>query len=477
MSARGFLDVTRRDPDERDVRVRVRDFEAIERRLPVLAVREQAKRCMGCGVPFCHSGCPLGNAIPDYQEAVERGAWADAFALLDRTNNFPEITGRVCPAPCEAACVLGIGLDAVTIESIEREIATRAFDEGWVRPRMPTRESGRRVTVVGSGPAGLAVAQELRRRGHRVTVIERDEKPGGLLRFGIPDFKLDKRWLDRRLAQLEAEGVVFRCGVSLGRDVTLDALGTTEDAIVIATGSTVPRDLALPGRELAGVHFAMELLAPQNRVVAGTVDRHPIEVRGKRAIVLGGGDTGSDCVGTLLRRGAASVTSIELLPRPPDERSASTPWPLWPLVFRVSSSHEEGGTRAFGRRTLRLSDDGHGRVAGIATTDVERRGDALVDVVGSERSIEGDLVFLALGFTGAEQAPIAKLAIEHGRVSAAEDRFETSVAGVFACGDARRGQSLVVWAIAEGRRAATAIDAWLSVRAPVHAMRSAEIPF
>jgi glutamate synthase (NADPH/NADH) small chain len=454
MSARGFLEIPRRDPDERPAHERVRDFDPIERRLPIATVREQARRCMGCGVPFCHSGCPLGNAIPDYQDAIDRGAWLDAFHLLDRTNNFPEITGRVCPAPCEAACVLGISGEAVTIESIEREIATRAFDEGWVTPRSPHLETGRRVTVVGSGPAGLAAAQQLRRAGHRVTVIERGERPGGLLRYGIPDFKLDKRWLDRRLAQIEAEGVVFRCGTALGTDVTLDTLRATEDAIVLATGATVPRDLRVPGRtELRGVHFAMELLAPRERA---------IDARGKRVIVLGGGDTGSDCVGTVLRQGAASVTSVELLPRPPDTRAASTPWPLWPLVFRVSSSHEEGGTRAFALRTTHFVEGDPGRVGGIACVHVERRDGALHDLAGTECVLEADLVLLALGFVGPERWPLADVVGDDGLLAADDTRFVTRIPGVFACGDARRGQSLVVWAIREGRRTAAAVDDWLT---------------
>ncbi len=473
----GFLEIARRDPDERDVAERIRDFGAIERRLPVVAIREQARRCMGCGVPFCHAGCPLGNAIPDFQDAVERGSWAEAFALLDRTNNFPEVTGRVCPAPCEASCVLGIGDQAVTIESIERELATRAFDEGWVTPRPPERETGRRVAVVGSGPAGLAAAQQLRRAGHRVTVIERAEKPGGLLRFGIPDFKLDKTWLDRRLAQLEGEGVVFRCGVALGHDVSLEALRGAEDAVVLATGATVPRDLAIPGRELGGVHFAMDFLAPQNRVVSGALAVTPLDARGKRVVVLGGGDTGSDCVGTALRQGAASVTSIELLPRPPDARAASTPWPLWPLVFRVSSSHEEGGTREFAMRTTRFVGDASGRVSGIAGVRVERRGSELVDTPDGERVIEADLVLLALGFRGPEREPVARVVGEGGLLAASSDRFETAIPGVFACGDARRGQSLVVWAIWEGRRAAASVDAWLGARPVRASMRAPEIPF
>lgn len=475
--ATGFLEIARRDPDEREIRERVRDFASIERRLPVLAVREQARRCMSCGVPFCHAGCPLGNPIPDFHDAVERGRWAEAFALLDQTNNFPEVTGRICPAPCEAACVLGIGDRAVTIESIEREIATRAFDEGWVRARPPERETGKRVTVVGAGPAGLAAAQQLRRAGHRVTVIERAEKPGGLLRFGIPDFKLDKSWLDRRLAQIEEEGVVFRCGVALGADVTLDALRASEDAVVIATGATVPRDLSVPGRELMGIHFAMDFLAPSNRVVSGALASPTVDARGKRVLVLGGGDTGSDCVGTALRQGAASVTSIELLPRPPDERSAQTPWPLWPMMFRVSSSHEEGGSREFALRTTRFVDDESARVRGIACVGVERRGRELVDIPGSERVIEADLVLLALGFTGPERAPIASVVGQDGLASASADRFETAIPGVFACGDARRGQSLVVWAIWEGRQAAASVDAWLSSRPLKHAMQTPSIPF
>lgn len=475
---RAFLEVPRRDPPERPIAERVRDARPVELPLSASAAAEQARRCMGCGVPFCHGGCPLGNAIPDFHDAIGRDRWEEAFAILDRTNNFPEVTGRVCPAPCEAACVLGIGAEPVAIEGSERAIADRAFEAGWVRPRPPLFETGKRVTVVGSGPAGLAAAQELRRAGHRVVVLERAEKAGGLLRFGIPDFKLDKTWIDRRLAQLEGEGVEIRCGVTLGRDVTLEALAASEDAVVLATGATVPRDLAIEGREAGGVHFAMDFLAAQNRVVSGVLAQHPIDARGRHVVVLGGGDTGSDCVGTSLRHGAASVTSIELLPRPPDARAPETPWPSWPTMFRVSSSHEEGGERLFALRTRRFLVDAAGRVSGLDVVGVAKdAGGALVDVAGTERVIPCDLVLLALGFVGTEAAPVAGVELVRGVVSA-DARYATSVPKVFACGDARRGPSLVVWAIWEGRRTAAAVDAFLGARRrlPIAEALPPEIP-
>jgi glutamate synthase (NADPH/NADH) small chain len=457
----GFLEIGRRDPDERAVDERVKDFRSIEKRLPVVAAAEQARRCMGCGVAFCHSGCPLGNVIPDFNDAAERGRWQDAFAALDRTNNFPEITGRVCPAPCEAACVLGINEEPVTIEAIEREIADQAFEHGWVEPRAIPRETGKRIAIVGSGPAGLAAAQQLRRAGHRVTVYERAEAPGGLLRFGIPDFKLEKVWLDRRLAQITSEGVEVRCGIDVDA-AKVASLRAEHDAVLVATGATIARDLDLPGRSLEGIHVAMDFLTAQNRVVRGTLDATPISAAGKNVVILGGGDTGSDCLGTALRQGAASVTQIELLPRPPDARATETPWPLWPTLFRVSSSQEEGGARSFALRTTRFV--GEGRVRAIACVEVERVDGKLVDVPGSEREIETDLVLLALGFTGPERAPLEAMNVldARGLVAADTTSFRTPAKDVFACGDARRGQSLVVWAIWEGRQAARAIDEHLS---------------
>ena len=459
--ATGFLEIGRRDPDERAVEERVNDFRSIEKRLPVVAAGEQARRCMGCGVPFCHSGCPLGNVIPDFNDAAERGHWKEAFAALDRTNNFPEITGRICPAPCEAACVLGINDEPVTIEAIEREIADQAFEHGWVKAQAIGRESGKRVAVVGSGPAGLAAAQQLRRAGHRVTIYERAEAPGGLLRFGIPDFKLEKIWIDRRLAQITGEGVEVRCGETVDAD-RMSALRQQYDAVLVATGATVPRDLDLPGRSLRGIHFAMDFLTAQNRVVRGTLDATPISASGKNVVILGGGDTGSDCLGTAIRQGARSVTQIELLPRPPEARAVETPWPLWPTLFRVSSSQEEGGQRSFALRTVRFV--GEDSVRAIECVEVERAGGALVDVSGTERVIQTDMVLLALGFTGPERAPLEAMGVldARGLVAADAMTFRTSANDVFACGDARRGQSLVVWAIWEGRQAARALDLHLT---------------
>jgi glutamate synthase (NADPH/NADH) small chain len=453
----GFLEIGRRDPDERDVAQRVKDFRTIERRLPVIAASEQARRCMGCGVAFCHSGCPLGNVIPDFNDAAERGRWQEAFAALDRTNNFPEITGRICPAPCESACVLGVNDEPVTIEAIEREIADQAFEHGWVKPRAIDRATGKRVAIVGSGPAGLAAAQQLRRAGHRVTVYERAEAPGGLLRFGIPDFKLEKVWLDRRLEQITSEGVEVRCGVDVDA-ARMASLRAEHDAVLIATGATVARDLDLEGRALAGIHVAMDFLTAQNRVVRGSLDATPISAAGRDVVILGGGDTGSDCLGTAIRQGARSVRQIELLPRPPETRAAETPWPLWPTLFRVSSSQEEGGERSFALRTVRFL--GEGRVRAIECVEVARVDGKLVDVPGTEQLIETDLVLLALGFSGPERAPLAPMNVldARGLVSADATRFETPAKNVFACGDARRGQSLVVWAIWEGRQAAHAID-------------------
>ncbi len=457
----GFLEIGRRDPDERPVDERVKDFRSIEKRLPVLAAAEQARRCMGCGVAFCHSGCPLGNVIPDFNDAAERGRWQDAFAALDRTNNFPEVTGRICPAPCEAACVLGINEEPVTIEAIEREIADQAFEHGWVKPRAVARETGKRVAVVGSGPAGLAAAQQLRRAGHRVTLYERAEAPGGLLRFGIPDFKLEKVWLDRRLEQITSEGVDVRCGVEVDAAM-LASLRAESEAVLVATGATVARDLDLPGRSLSGIHVAMEFLTAQNRVVRGSLAATPISAEGKRVVILGGGDTGSDCLGTAIRQGAKSVTQIELLARPPATRAIETPWPLWPNLFRVSSSQEEGGERSFALRTERFV--GEGSLRAIECVEVERVAGTFVALAGTERVIEADLVLLALGFTGPEQAPLESMGIlsARGLVAADTSSFRTSAKDVFACGDARRGQSLVVWAIWEGRQAAQAIDLHLS---------------
>ncbi|MGE0790556.1 MAG: glutamate synthase subunit beta [Sandaracinaceae bacterium] len=465
----GFLQYERRDADEEDPRARLEHFSEFKERVALEVLREQGARCMSCGVPFCHSGCPLGNRIPDWNDHVYRGRWAEAWAALESTNNFPEVTGRVCPAPCEASCVLAISDEPVTIETIEKEIADRAWDEGWVRPRRAAERTTSRVAVVGSGPAGLACAQQLARAGHDVTVLERADRIGGLLRYGIPDFKLDKAWIDRRIGQMREEGVSFRTGVTVGRDVSVEALRATHDAVVLATGATVPRDLAIEGRELLGIHPAVDFLTQQNRRVAGDDEAaigEPILATAKRVVILGGGDTGSDCLGTSLRQGASSVVQIELMPRPPDARDAEPVWPYWPMVMRTSSSQAEGGEREFAVMTRRFVGDDGGRVCGLEAVRLARAPSGRLEPIeGSEHVIDCDLVLLAMGFTG--PAPRAWAGTElstdgRGNLLADVERFATSERGVFACGDARRGQSLVVWAIWEGRQTAVAVDAFLT---------------
>jgi len=469
----GFLEHGRADTPLRPAEERVGDWHEVQLDPAPDAVRTQAARCMDCGVPFCNNGCPLGNLIPDWNDLVYRDQWREALARLQSTNNFPEFTGLVCPAPCEAACVLGINQDPVAIKQVEWEIIRRGWEEDWVTPVRPERRTGRSVAVVGSGPAGLAAAQQLSRAGHGVTLFEKSDRIGGLLRYGIPDFKLEKWIIDRRLDQLREEGVLFQTGVNVGVDLSAAELRRSFDAVLLCTGSESPRDLPVPGRELTGVHFAMEFLAQNNRRIAG--DRIPeqeeILATGKHVIVLGGGDTGSDCVGTSHRQGAKSVTSIELLPRPPDRRDASTPWPLWPLMYRSSSSHAEGGTREFAIATKRLSGQG-GRVAklhsvrlafGTADRATGRR--EMQEVAGSEFEIPADLVLLAMGFVHpVHEGLLEGLGLRlDGRGSVAADTrtFATSEPGVFAAGDCRRGQSLVVWALWEGREAARAVDAYL----------------
>jgi len=460
----GFLKIERVNGPKRPVAERVGDFEEYQRTLPVEELREQGARCMECGVPFCHSGCPLGNLIPDWNDLVYRDRWKDAIEALHATNNFPDFTGRICPAPCEASCVLDINDDAVTIKQIELAIVERAFEEGWIKPRTPALRSGRRVAVVGSGPAGLAAAAELNQFGHTVTVFERSDRPGGLLRYGVPDFKLEKRVVERRVELLEAEGIAFRTGVEVGRHVHARELREEFDAIVIATGSTVPRDLPVPGRELDGVHFAMEYLEQRNRFVAGDpAPARTISAAGKHVVIIGGGDTGADCLGNAHREGPASVTQFELMPEPPIERPDDiTPWPQWPLILRTSPAHEEGGERRFGVSTTELAGE-DGRVVAL-------RGHAVgpppsfEKIDGSEFELKADLVLLAMGFLHTQhEGLVEQFGLEfdaRGNVSAGA--YETSVPGVFAAGDARRGQSLVVWAISEGRKAARAADAYLA---------------
>jgi glutamate synthase (NADPH/NADH) small chain len=468
----GFLEFAREGARYRSARERVQDWHQVQLDPPVEQVRDQAARCMDCGIPFCINGCPLGNVIPDWNDLLYREKAEDALTRLHSTNNFPEFTGLVCPAPCEAACVLGINDDPVAIKQVEWEIVRDGWERGAIVPRPPVTRTGHSVAVVGSGPAGLAAAQQLGRAGHRVTVFEKSERVGGLLRFGIPDFKLEKSIVDRRLEQLEQEGVVFRTGVRVGVDVSASDLRRDFDAVLLCVGSEQPRDLPVEGRTLSGIHFAMEFLVQQNRRVAGGEPGISEEIRAtdKHVVVLGGGDTGSDCVGTALRQGAKTVTSLELLERPPGERSSSTPWPQWPLLFRTSSSHEEGGRREFAALTQGFAGSG-GRVTSLRAVRVrfgERDASgraAFEEIPGSAFEIPADLVLLAMGFTGPRHAPLfdelGATLDERGNVAADPCAFATREPGVFAAGDCRRGQSLVVWAIREGREAARAVDAHL----------------
>jgi glutamate synthase (NADPH/NADH) small chain len=503
---RGFMTTPRQTPRRRPVDVRIRDWREVYTEFAHHDLERQAGRCMDCGIPFCHQGCPLGNLIPEWNDLVRTGDWRGAAERLHATNNFPEFTGRLCPAPCESACVLGINADPVAIKQVEVEIINRAWAEGWAPPRRPSPEAaaaGSRVAVIGSGPAGLAAAQQLTRAGHAVTVYERADAPGGLLRYGIPEFKMEKSHLDRRLVQMLAEGTEFRCGVSVGEDVTAAQLREDYDAIVLAGGATVPRGLPVPGADLDGVHQAMEYLPLANRAVAeqraavpgsaepesggadsagpgsggpdsavrdaavrdAAVPEPAISARGRHVVIIGGGDTGADCLGTALRQGAASVTQLEILPRPPEQRPSSQPWPTYPMTYRVSSAHEEGGDRVYAVSTQEFVPDEAGRVRALRLAEVELSGRPFVPRPGTERDLPCELVLLAMGFTGAERGPLlTDLGVafdERGNV-ARDGEFATSVPGVFVAGDMGRGQSLIVWAIAEGRSAAAAVDGYLS---------------
>jgi glutamate synthase (NADPH/NADH) small chain len=471
---RGFLKLRRVLPVRQPVEQRVRHWREFYSPLPEDAIRAQGARCMDCGVPFCQSdsGCPVANIIPEWNDLVSHGRWREAAETLHATNNFPELTGRLCPAPCESACVLSIIDQPVAIRTIEQTIVDRAFDEGWVVPRPPSRETGKRVAIVGSGPAGLAAAQQLRRAGHDVTVFERDDRLGGLLRYGIPEFKLEKAILDRRLSQLRAEGVVFRTGVNVGDDPPARELRSTFDALCLAIGATKPRDLVVPGRQLQGVHLAMSFLSQQNRRLHGDVieRRLSISARGKRVIIIGGGDTGSDCAGTCLRQGATSVMQFELLPQPPESRHVSTPWPLWPMQLRTSHAHEEGCSREWSVATTAFSGTG-GCVTTLHAVRVEHRtaDDGATSVRperGSDFTLPVDLVLLAMGFAGPEDAALLRDLSVHrdGALVAADERHHTNTDGVFVAGDARRGPSLIVWAIREGRDAAAGIHEYLALR-------------
>jgi glutamate synthase (NADPH/NADH) small chain len=461
----GFLEIEREQPTHRKVEDRVKDWFEIYEPFPEEKQREQGARCMDCGVPFCHSGCPVNNLIPDWNDLVYNGRWKAAVHRLHATNNFPEFTGRICPAPCEAACVLGIDQPPVSIKLIERGVVERAWDEGWIRPEPPEHNTGKRVAVIGSGPSGLAAAQQLRRAGHSVTVYEKNDRIGGLLRYGIPNFKLEKHVIDRRIQQMLAEGVTFVTNAHVGVNVPVETLTEHYDAIMLAGGSEHPRDLNIPGRELKGIHFAMEFLPQQNRRCEGDVldESAAISAKGKRVLIIGGGDTGADCLGTSHRQGAKSVHQFEIMPKPPETRSASTPWPLWPLQLRTESAHEEGGTRDWSINSIKFTGDENGRVQHLHALRVGPP-PKFEAILGSEFTLDFDLVLLAMGFLGpVRSGMIEQLGValdQRGNVATTD--YKTSVDGIFAAGDMRRGQSLVVWAIAEGRKAAAAVDSYLA---------------
>ncbi len=460
----GFMEYTRELAARRDPAERIKDWFEIYQPYAHESVQTQGARCMDCGVPFCHTGCPLTNLIPDWNDLVYHGRWREAVRQLHATNNFPEFTGRICPAPCEASCVLGINEPPVTIKQIEKTIIDHAFEEGWIRPEPPEMRSGKRVAVVGSGPAGLAAAQQLARAGHDVTVFEKADRVGGLLRYGIPNFKMEKHLIDRRLEQMAGEGVRFVTGAHVGVNVAVADLRRDFDAILLAGGAEQPRNLNVPGRELTGIHFAMEFLPQQNRVCEGDRVENQILATGKRVVIIGGGDTGADCLGTSHRQGAASVNQFELLPKPPDTRAAATPWPLWPMQLRTESSHEEGGIREWSVSTVKFTGDEQGRVKqlhGIRVGGAPK----FEALPGTGFTLDADLVLLAMGFTG----PVKNGMLEQFGVAldprgnlAADEKYMSSVPGVFAAGDMRRGQSLVVWAISEGRKAARAVDVFLT---------------
>lgn len=467
----GFLEFTRELPSKRPVSERVSDYKEFIERYSDEKLNQQSGRCMNCGIPFCHSGCPLGNVIPEFNDAVYRKNWKEAYDILSSTNNFPEFTGRICPAPCETACVLGINQPAITIEEIERHIIEIAFDKGFVKPNKNISRTGKKVAVVGSGPAGLAAAAQLNLAGHHVTVFERDEAPGGLLRFGIPDFKLEKWVVERRVKLMEEEGVVFKCNANVGVNVGISDLLREYHAIVLAGGSTVPRNLNIPGRELKGVHFAMEFLTQQNRRVSNLpVNANEITATGKNVVVIGGGDTGSDCVGTSNRHKAASVTQFELLPKPPADRTNQMPWPTYPMVLKSTSSHEEGCERKWAVATKQFIGDENGNLKALMTVDLEWKTvdgkSQFVEIKGSERKVPCELALLAMGFVHPQhEGMINELELEldeRGNVRATEKAYQTNISKIFTAGDMRRGQSLVVWAIREGRDCAQKVDEFLS---------------
>ena len=481
----GFKEYARQAPKGRPVDVRIQDFNEVYEKTSDDVLRKQGARCMDCGIPFCHTGCPINNIIPDWNDLVYRDRWQEALRELHSTNNFPEFTGRICPAPCEAACVLGINDDPVTIKQIEKHIVERGWEEGWIVPEPPAARTGKKVAVVGAGPAGLAAAQQLNRAGHQVTVFEKNEVPGGLLALGIPDFKMEKHHIARRIEQMEAEGIEFKCGVHVGVDVEAKDLMASFDAVLISTGSEKPRDLPIPGRELEGIYYAMQFLPQQNRRVGGRpVDQDfDITAEGKHVVIIGGGDTGADCLGTSRRQGAKSIHQFELLPKPPESRDepGAFPWPMWPFTFKSESSHEEGDVRDYAVNTKQfIGEDGHvKRLQAVrlkwpeVDPETNRRPFQFDEIEGSEFELEADLVLLAMGFVHpVQEGFLNQLGVDYdprGNVKAQFGEFQTSVEKVFAAGDARRGQSLVVWAIAEGRKAARAVDEYLMGRSDLPA--------
>lgn len=470
----GFLKWERSGPKRRPVELRLKDWKEVYEPFEVDKLNAQAGRCMDCGIPFCNNGCPLGNLIPDWNDLVYREHWHEAIERLHATNNFPEFTGRLCPAPCESACVLGISQDPVSIKQVEVTIIDRAWEEGWVGPQIPSLKTGKRIAVIGSGPAGLATAQQLTRAGHDVVVLERADRIGGLLRYGIPEFKMEKRHLDRRIEQMEAEGTEFRTNADVGGAVDIEVLRASHDAIVLACGATSWRDLPVPGRELAGIYQAMEYLPLANKVQEGDLSDSPINAKDKNVVIIGGGDTGADCLGTALRQGAKQVIQLEIMPRPSDSRTPNNPWPQYAMVYKVSSAHEEGGERLFSVNTERFVDDGNGNVRALLIHEVEMVNGKFEKKEGTDQEIPADLVFLAMGFVGPEKGSwLDQLGValdERGNI-ARDENYATNVPGVFVAGDMGRGQSLIVWAIAEGRSCAAGVDAYLmgetSLPAPI----------